>query len=395
MNFIQKNNKMRKIIYALLTVAIISCNSKSETKSEIKEVVQEQHNENKIHLTKAQLEATNLKIGALQKMTIRDRVAVTGTIEVPPQSKATIYAPMEAFVFKTDLLPGDKVVKGQIVATLKHPNFIQLQYEFLKANNDKKVAKANFDRKKMLLANKIASQKSFLAAEAEYKSAESLLGSYNSQLIMIGLNADTVLNKGIQQYIYVKTPIEGYVVENNLNQGKFLAANSQMMEIIDTDHMHAELNVFGTDITKVKKGNDFLFQPSGIDINYKGYIKLISQKVDAKTKTVNVHGHFEDDKGILKSGMFINAQILIGNKEVYAVPEDAIIEVEGAKFIFIVKSESEFSSVKVTTGNTDNGFTEIKTIEGNKFNVNMVTKGAHFLKGKLLQMTGGDEGHAH
>jgi len=387
---------MKKYIYLLLAVAIISCNPKSETKSDIKEVVQEQQNKNKIHLTKEQLATTKIKVGDIQKMNIRDKVAVTGTIEVPPQSKVTIYAPMEAFVFKTNLLPGDKVKKGQIVATLKHPNFIKLQYDFLKAVNKSAVAKADYDRKKMLLVNEITSKKSFQIAEGTYKSAKSLVESYSSQLAMIGLNSETVLKNGIQEYIYVKTPIEGYVVGTNLNQGKFLSTNSEMMEIIDTDHMHAELNVFGADITKIKKGNDFFFQTSGVDVNYHGYIKLISQKVDNKTKTVNVHGHFEEDKGILKSGMFINVQILVGGKEVYSVPENAIIEIDEQQFVFLAKSDLEFIPIKVTTGNSDNNFTEIKTIKGNKFNVHIVTEGAHFLKEKWLQMTGGsDEGHGH
>lgn len=395
MNFTQKNNTMKKIIYLLLAVVVISCNSKPEKTATTHEVVKEAHSENEIHLTKVQLEATNIKVEAIQKRTIRNSIAVTGTIEVPPQSKATIYAPMEAFVYKTDLLPGDKVEKGQVVAVLKHPNFIQLQYAFLKAVNTNTVAKADYERKQVLLENEIASEKSFQAAEGKYKSAQSLVASYIAQLTMVGLNADTIINKGIQQYIYVKTPIAGYVVETALNQGKFLATNSEMMEIIDTDHMHAELNVFGTDITKIKKGDDFLFQPSGVDLNYKGYIKLISQKVDNKTKTVNVHGHFEDTQHLLKSGMFINAQILIGGREAYAVPEDAIIEVEGEQFVFIAESDVEFIPVEVTTGVTDNGFTELKTIKGNAFNISIVTKGAHFLKGKLLQMAGGMEGHAH
>jgi cobalt-zinc-cadmium efflux system membrane fusion protein len=387
---------MKKYIYLLLAVAIISCNQKSETKSDIKEVVQEHDNKNKIYLTKAQLATTKIKVGDIQKMNIREKVAVTGTIEVPPQGKVTIYAPMEAFVFKTNLLPGDKVKKGQIVATLKHPNFIKLQYDFLKAVNKNAVAKADYDRKKMLLANEITSKKSFQIAEGEYKSAKSLVESSSSQLSMIGLSAEIVLKKGIQQYIYVKTPIEGYVVGTNLNQGKFLSTNSEMMEIIDTDHMHAELNVFGSDITKIKKGNDFFFQTSGVDANYQGYIKLINQKVNNTTKTVNVHGHFEDDKDILKSGMFINAQILVGGKEVYAVPENAIIEIEEEQFVFLAKSDVEFIPIKVTTGNSDNNFIEIKTIMGNKFNIHIVTEGAHFLKEKWLQMTGGaDEGHGH
>jgi len=395
MNFTPKNNTMKKIIYVLLAVAVISCNSKTEKKATTDTVVKETHSENEIHLNNAQLKATAIQVEAIKKRNIRNNIGVTGTIEVPPQSKATIYAPMEAFVHKTDLLPGDKVTKGQVVAVLRHPNFIQLQYDYLKAVNSNAVAKADFERKQVLLENEIASKKSFQAAEGKYKSAKSLVASYGAQLKMVGLNAATVLNKGIQEYIYVKTPIEGYVVESSLNQGKFLTTNSEMMEIIDTDHMHAELNVFGTDITKIKKGDDFLFQPSGVDINYKGYIKLISQKVDRKTKTVNVHGHFEDVQNVLKSGMFINAQILIAGREAYAVPEDAIIEVEGKQFVFFAESDVEFIPFQVTTGSTDNGFIELKTIQGNKFNISIVTKGAHFLKGKLLQMAGGMEGHAH
>ena len=387
---------MRKIIYLLLAVVIISCNSKKEVKTTEKEtVVEEQHSENEIHLTKNQVASTNIETGFLKKMKIRNKVAVTGTIEVPPQSKATIYAPMEAFVHKTDLLPGDKVEKGQVIAVLKHPNFIKLQYAYLKSVNDLNVAKADYERKKMLLKNDITSKKSFLDVESRYFSAQSLVSNLKSQIVLAGLNPSEIIKNGIQQFIYVKSPIEGYVVENNLNQGKFLAANTEMMEIIDTDHMHAELNVFGTDITKIKKGDDFIFQPSGIELNYTGYIKLISQKVDEVTKTVNVHGHFEDDKNLLKSGMFINAQILIGGKEAFAVPEEAIVELEGEKFIFVAESDVEFIPVEITTGNTDNGFTEVKTIHDNKFDIQVVIKGAHFLKGKLLQMAGGMEGHAH
>ncbi|WP_299121692.1 efflux RND transporter periplasmic adaptor subunit [uncultured Tenacibaculum sp.] len=395
---------MKKIILILITIITISCkedhsghdHAKEDKNKETKSSsVKDNHNENEIHLTKAQFETAKIKVESIGKKQIRDRIEVTGTIEVPPQSKATVYAPMEAFVFKTDLLPGDRVHKGQTIAVLQHPNFINLQYAYLEAINKLNVAKADYERKKMLLENDITSKKSFQITEGIYRSAKSLASSYASQLKMAGLLPQTVAKNGIQQYVYVKAPIEGYIVENNLNKGMFLAANSEMMEIIDNDHMHAELNVFGTDIIKVKKGDTFIFTPSGLDVSYEGYIKLISQKVDDKTKTVNVHGHFEDEQNRLKSGMFINAQVLLDGNEVFAVPEKAIIDNEGESFIFMAKSNEEFVPLEVTLGNTDNGFTEIKMIQNNNYNIKVVTKGAHFLKGKLLQQAGGMDGHAH
>ncbi|CAA0184258.1 CzcB family heavy metal (cobalt-zinc-cadmium) efflux pump precursor [Tenacibaculum maritimum] len=398
---------MKKIIILAVTaIFIISCNLKGGDHSDndhaaeeevpnSKKESKEEHNENELHLTKEQLIAAGIQSEEITKREIRNRVAVTGTIEVPPQSKATIYAPLEAFVHKTNLLPGDKVTKGQIIAVLQHPNFIELQYAYLEAINKRNVAQADYKRKKMLLENEIASKKSYQIVEGAYRSAQSLVDSYKEQLKLAGLSPDKIVTKGIQQYVEVKAPISGYVVENNLNKGMFLAANSEMMEIIDNDHMHAELNVFGTDITKIKKGDEFIFKPSGVDVEYKGAIQLISQKVNEKTKTVNVHGHFEDEENRLKSGMFINAEILLKGREVFTVPENALIEKGDEYFVFMAESKTEFIPLEVTIGNSDKGFVEVKAIQGDNFNIRVVTKGAHFLKGKLLQQSGGMEGHAH
>ena len=393
---------MKRYLLLIITLLIVGCSSKKEDHSghdhaeENKKMTNNEAQENEIHLTGSQILAAKIETGKLEKKNMRSRIAVTGTIEAPPQNKATIYAPMEAFVYQTELLPGDKVVKGQTVAILQHPNFIELQYAYLEAVNKRTVAKADYERKKTLFEKDIASKKSYQASEGAYKSLQSLVENYASQLKMAGLSPSVVAQKGIQQYVYIKSPITGYVVENNLNKGKFLSANSEMMEIIDNDHIHAELNVFGTDISKIQKGDEFIFKPSGMDVTYEGYIKLISQKVNDKNKTVNVHGHFEDPEGKLKSGMFINAEILLAGKEaVYAVPEEAVIENEGENFIFMAKTAEEFVPVEVTTGKTDAGFIEIKTILNNDFEVIVVTKGAHFLKGKLLQMGGEMEGHAH
>ncbi len=213
---------------------------------------------------------------------------------------------------------------------------------------------------------------------------------------MAGLSPKKIAQNGIQQYVYVQAPISGYIVKNNLNQGKFLSANAEMMEIIDNDHMHAELSVFSSDIDKLKKNDKFIFKLNGSDKEYKGYIKLISQGIDNQTKTINVHGHFSDKERLLKVGTFINAEILIGEgKLVNAVPEEAIIDFEDKKIVFKAKSKDEFLPLEVTLGNTDDGFVELKTIQDNDFNINIITHGAHFLKGELLKSSGEMDGHGH
>ncbi len=392
---------MKKIAIIITAIVfVLACNNENkntDTKDKHQETINEEHehSEDEIHLTAEQLQTAQINIGHIEKHTIRERIEVTGSIEAPPQSKATIHAPLEAFVYQADLLLGEKVKKGQTIAVLQHPNFTNLQYNYLEALNQRKLAQQEFKRKEMLFNNDIVSQKDYQLAEISYNSAESLVQNYKSQLEMAGLSPEKIQESGIQQYVYVKSPISGYIVKNNLNKGKFLSANAEMMEIIDNDHMHAELNVFNTDIGRIKKNDTFIFKPNGIDKEYEGYIKLISQGINEQTKTINVHGHFKDEQQLLKVGTFINAQILLGGEAVNAVPEDAIIDFEGKKVIFKAESDHEFIPLEITTGNKDNGFVEITSIHDNDFNINIVTQGAHFLKGELLKSSGEMDGHGH
>ncbi|PIE50957.1 MAG: hypothetical protein CSA38_00345 [Flavobacteriales bacterium] len=354
------------------------------------------HAEGEIHLTAEQLKSANIEIGKIEQRAVREHLEVTGSIQAPPQNKATIYAPLEAFVYQAKLLLGDQVKKGQTIAILQHPNFTNLQYEYLEALNKLQTARQEFQRKKMLFESDITSKKSYQLAQSSYRSAQILVQNYASQLKMAGLSPKKISRSGIQQYVYVQAPISGYIVKNNLNKGKFLSANAEMMEIVDNNHMHAELNVFSTDIHRLKKNDKFVFKPNGTEKKYEGYIQLVSQGIDNQTKTINVHGHFKDEEHLLKVGTFINAEILIGEgKQVNAVPEEAIIEFEDKKMVFKAESENEFIPLEVSLGNTDNGFVELKEIQGNDFNINIITEGAHFLKGELLKSSGEMDGHGH
>ncbi len=394
---------MKKII---LTVAVLlltlSCKNGGKAEKEsakthevVKTDTENHEHEGEVHLSQEQILSAKIKIEPIAKHKVRNQISVTGSIQAPPKSKATIYTPLESFVYKADLLVGDRVRKGQTIAVLQHPNFTNLQYNYLESLNKQTLAEQEFKRKEMLFKNDIVSRKDYQLAESSLLSAKSLVQSYASQLKMAGLSPQKIKKEGIQQYVYVKSPISGYIVTNNLNKGQFLSANSEMMQIVDNDHMHAELNVFNTDIDKIKKNDSFIFKAEGSEKEYNGYIKQISQLVGNDTKSINVHGHFTDKDRSLKVGTFINAKIFLEGKMVYAVPKEAVVEIEGKQTVFQAESEDEFIPLEVTIGDSDNGFVEIKSIENNDFSIQIVTQGAYVLVGEYLKGSGEMDGHGH
>ncbi len=135
-----------------------------------------------MHLSSEQIQSAKIEVSSIFKQKIRTRISVTGSIQAPPKSKATIYTPLESFVHKADLLVGDKVRKGQTIAVLQHPNFTQLQYNYLEAVNNLKVAEQEYQRKKMLFEKDIASKKSYQLAESAYQSAKSLVTFMSNRL---------------------------------------------------------------------------------------------------------------------------------------------------------------------------------------------------------------------
>jgi cobalt-zinc-cadmium efflux system membrane fusion protein len=74
----------------------------------------------------------------------------------------------------------------------------------------------------------------------------------------------------------------------------------------------------------------------------------------------------------------MNAEIEIKNKNVYALPEDAIVRYQNNLYVFLAVSEKEYTIQEVKTGDAENGYVEILSGES-LINKPVVVKGAYNL----------------
>src|SRR6187549_2806185 len=95
--------------------------------------VEEHHDEEEdmVELTNAQYKTAGIELGEIEMRTISGTIPASGMLDVPPQSKVSVSAPMGGFVKSTDLLQGSRVEKGQVVAVMQHQDYIQLQQDYL------------------------------------------------------------------------------------------------------------------------------------------------------------------------------------------------------------------------------------------------------------------------
>src|SRR5690606_19395582 len=127
-----------------------------------------------IIVTQQQFKNEQMQLGKLEERPFNKSIKTIGTIDVPPQNKASISAYMSGYINKTPLLIGDKVTKGQLLVTLENPEFVELQQQYLEIAEQLNYLKSEYNRQQTLYKENITSEKNFLKAELTLKNLKLL-----------------------------------------------------------------------------------------------------------------------------------------------------------------------------------------------------------------------------
>ena len=379
------NNIINRITLLILVATIGSC-SKPEQVAE-----QEVHTDSEsVQLNDEQLQTIGLKLGKIEFKKISNPIRVNGMLDVPPQNLVTIAAPMGGFVKNTELLQGMRVKQGQVIATLEHQDYIQLQQDYLDSKTQFEFSELEYKRQQELAGENVNSAKALQQARTNYFSAKAKEEGLRARLKMIGLSPEALEKEGIKSVINIVTPISGYVTEVNINRGKYVNSADVMFEIVDTEHLHAEAQVFEKDVMNLKIGQSMRLTLANETEPREATVYLIGKEISAE-RTVCVHGHLEKEDPALIPGMYFTAVIETESTPVPTLPEAAVVSYEGISYIFIQKSQNQFDWVEVKTGTSEMGYTHVILPDGFDGNATIVTQGAY----AMLSMLKNSEDDSH
>jgi len=368
--------------YIIITTAILfftACGSKKTTENPISLT----SNGNMVELTKEQLKNAGIETGRAEQKNISSLLKVNGVIDVPPQNMVSISVPLGGYLKSTQLLPGMHVNKGEVIAVMEDQQYIQIQQEYLTAKAKAIFSESEYNRQKELNQSKATSDKMFQQTEAEYKSQQILIKSLFEKLKLIGINPDGLNESNLSRSINIYAPIDGYVSKVNVNIGKYVSPTDVLFDIVNPTDIHLALIVFEKDVNKLFNGQKVIaYTNNNVNKKYNCEIILIGQDL-SQERSITVHCHFEQYDKILLPGMFMNAEIEIKNNKAFVLPEDAIVRYEGKQYVFVSKSDKTFEFMEIQTGNTENGFVEIRSNDPTISSKNIVIKGAYSLLMKM------------
>lgn len=317
-----------------------------------------------IKLSKDQFNGDKMKLAKIEKKLFPKSIITTGMIDVPPNSRAIISAFAGGYIKNTPLLIGDKVKKGQPLVTIENMEFVEMQQEYLEVWEQLNYLTSEYDRQKVLFAENISSEKSFLNAENNLKITRAKYNGLRKKLEMLNISPEKVENGNISSVVTIYAPINGSITAIHVSTGTYVSPSNAIMEIVNTDQIHLELKVFEKDILKLKEGQKVTFKiPEYLNEVFEGEVHLIGRSID-ENRTIQVHAHMnEDGKYNFIVGMFVEARIITEEILASALPEEAIIEMGDKNYVLLLHLDSNdnytFSQKEVSIENAFGGYIKI------------------------------------
>jgi cobalt-zinc-cadmium efflux system membrane fusion protein len=314
---------------------------------------------NTVTLTKAQLDLAKLSIGNLSAMQMHKTIKVNGFMDVPPQNMLSVSIPMGGYVKKANLIPGQKVNKGTVLAVLEDASYVSLQQDYLTAKSKLVFLEADYNRQKALNASKSSSDRQFQLALSEFESQKYLVKSLSEKLQLMGIVPAQLSENNISKSIAFKSPISGYVTKVNVNAGKYVAPTDVLFEIMDPSDLHARLVVFENDATAIKKGNKVKFTENNKPSKtYEAEVHVITPNIENE-RTTEVHCDLISKNTGLFPGTFVNAEIELNNVEVQVIPAASIVKWQNKSYVFVETGVATYVMIPVVTGMEGKGMVEV------------------------------------
>ena len=358
-----------------------------------------EHAEGEIHLTKDQIKTMNITFGDFSKIKINDYVNATGTLGLPPNAYSSVSAKSNGFIKSSNkFVEGSYVKKGVVMAYLENVEFIQYQREYLEVAAELTYLRQELDRQQTLVDANAGVLKNLQKLESEVNIKTASLKSISKLLTYLGINVSNLTPENIVERIAMISPMSGYITSIKMHNGMYVEPNMELMEIVNENHLHLELDVFENDIAHIKEEQKISYTVPALGNRvYEGEVHVIGKEFNTGNKTVRVHGHLEEERPRFIKDLFIEAKIWLNDQTVQALPEKAIIKDGAASYIYVAHEQQEgdevrFEQVMVIPGTSDKGYTSVKLIDKIPDGMKVVTDGAYYV---YAQSKAGELEHEH
>ena len=288
--------------------------------------------------------------------------------DVQTKQNVLIYPEMQGVLQKVYVKDGQKVNKGQLLATIDDGG---LSSQVAQLKTQAQLAKTTFERQKRLWDQKIGSEIQYLQAKTNYESIESNVKQMQSQL---GKSS-------------IRAPFSGIIDDVIKDQGTVVSPGpgSEVFRIVNLSDMYIDVEVPETYLGSIKNGKEAKVYFPVLGDSVKTTIRQTGNFINPGNRSFTVEIPVPNKNGNIKPNLSARVQLNDYTSEnAILVPQSIVSEnAEGEQYVYKAEelndnNEAVAKKIIIATGKTQNGFVEV--VSGIEDGNHIIKEGARSVK---------------
>ena len=388
---------LKKSFYCLslfvLAVCMAACGSKGHDHDHDHEDETEQHageagddhdHGDEIILTPEKARAAGVKVETIMPGTFHGVIHTSGKVLSASCDETTVVATISGRVsYKNHVSEGLKVTGGMPLFSITSAGMQVADGDPVqRARIDYERAERDYTRARLLIKDKIISEKDLAVAKAEYEAAR--------------LTYTSVQKTRSAGGVVVTAPRGGYVKQCLVAGGDYVEAGQPLAVITQNKHLYLRAEIPEREFKELNKIRCAKFRTSYSDRLYDitdmgGHIQSYGRSAEVNNSYIPVVFEF-NNTGDVVQGSYAEIYLITQEREnVLTLPLTALTEEQGVHYIYIQVDKEGYRKQEVTLGESDGERVEI--LSGLKKGDKVVTKGA--IQVKLASAANAIPAHNH
>lgn len=306
----------------------------------------------------------------------RTTVSTSGIVRAIPSAYAEVSIPFPGRITKSYIKLGDRIQKGSPLFEISSPELFETAKAHSQADQEMALAEKNFARQRELYAGKMCSVRDLEEAETIYKNAVKEHESSKAALEAYGIDPD---NAAVGQPLKIISPVSGKVVKSSLVIGQYLKEDAEPQVIVaDLSKIWVVANVKERDLIHLTDDSEVsisLISFPGKTIT--GQLVNISELLDPDTRSVEVIIECDNSSRLMKPNMYGTVTFTSTQKEMPIIPNSAILQDEGRKYVFVKEDTNKYKKAYISTFETENDSSAV--VSGLSERDEIIVNGAFYL----------------
>ncbi|MBI4526683.1 MAG: efflux RND transporter periplasmic adaptor subunit [Deltaproteobacteria bacterium] len=286
-----------------------------------------------------------VRIVPVQKGRIAHVLNTSG--DILPVQEVDVVARIAGYVERIHFEIGDRVMAGQIVATVnprdqKPPVEVDEAAVKIAAAALREKETQLFDAERQAERARLLREKDFISSQ-ELKSAESraMTAAAQKELAEAELaQRQAVLTQSRQQLSLgrIRAPISGVITQRKIDPGAYVSSSTPILALAVPDELKVVVNIPEKELNLTRVG---LVATLKVDAfpnrTFVGRIARLDSILDGSSMTLTAEVHVPNRGQLLKPGMVAQISVILSEeKEALLIPGESVVEEEGRQFVYTV-----------------------------------------------------------